>query len=183
MAKILGWPESYLGPGSKVLGTLAIKVDGSAYINRYAWIEAVHNFGDQSFEPSISIGRGIAVSDRFHVSAINRIEIGDNCLIGSGVLITDHNHGAYRGGAQSIPLEPPVRRMLVSHGPVIIGKNVWLGDNVVIIGPVRIGDGVVVGANSLVTKDIPDGVIAGGVPARILKKFDPKTAQWEPVEQ
>lgn len=182
-AAIFGWPKSYLGPGSKVLGTTAITVGERAYINRYAWIEAVHNFGSQSFHPSILIGRGLAASDRLHITSINRIEIGDNCLFGSGVLISDHNHGSYRGDEQSTPLELPVQRKLVSYGPVIIGSNVWLGDNVIVIGPVRIGNGVVVGANSVITRDIPDNVIVVGNPARILKRFDEKTGKWEEVDQ
>lgn len=182
-AAIFGWPKSYLGPGSKVLGTTAITVGERAYINRYAWIEAVHNFGSQSFHPSILIGRGLAASDRLHITSINRIEIGDNCLFGSSVLISDHNHGSYRGDGQSAPLELPVQRRLVSNGPVIIGSNVWLGDNVVVIGPVRIGNGVVVGANSVITRDIPDDTMAAGNPARILKRFDGKSGKWEEIDR
>jgi lipopolysaccharide O-acetyltransferase len=183
VAKLMGWPKSYLGPGSKILGTLAISVGESAYINRDAWIEAVYNFGGQSFSPAIQIGRGFAASDRLHITSINRIEIGDNCLFGSGVYISDHNHGSYKGDNQSIPSELPVQRSLVSHGSVIIGSNVWFGDNVVVIGPVRIGSGVVIGANSVVTRDVPDCVIAVGIPARILKKFSEETGKWEKVDK
>jgi acetyltransferase-like isoleucine patch superfamily enzyme len=183
VTKILGWPKSYLGAGSKILGTMAITVIERAYIGRHAWIEAVHKFGAESFSPAIRIGRGFSASDRLHITSINRIEIGDNCLFGSGVFISDHNHGSYKGDEQSMPLEPPLQRRLVSHGPVIIGSNVWLGDNVIVIGPVRIGEGVVVGANSIVTRDIPDCVISAGVPARILKRFDEKTNKWEAIEK
>jgi len=129
------------------------------------------------------IGRGLAASDRLHITSINRIEIGDNCLFGSGVFISDHNHGSYKGEDQSPPNEPPVIRKLVSHGPVIIGSNVWLGDNVVVIGPVRIGNGVVVGANSVITRDIPDNVIAAGIPAGIIKRFDGTIGKWEKLDR
>lgn len=176
---MLGWPKSYLGKGSKVLGTNAILVGKNAYINRYAWIDAVHHFGKQRFAPTIQIGCGFSAADRLHISSINRIEIGENCLFGSGVYISDHNHGAYKGLIQSNPSEPPVKRALVSFGPVEIGSNVWLGDNVVIIGPVKIGDGVVVGANSVITKDIPCNVIAVGIQQRLLKRFNDATGLWE----
>ena len=179
MASIFGWPDSYVGVGSKVLGTRAIKVGAGAYINRYAWIEAVHSFGGRSFQPVIVIGRGFAVSDRLHISSINRIEIGDNCLFGSGVYIGDHNHGSYKGAEPSTPAEPPVMRRLVSMGPVIIGSNVWLGDNVVVLGPVTIGNGVVIGANSVVTHDLPDNVLVAGAPVRILKQFSQASGKWE----
>lgn len=178
-AHILGWPSSYIGIGSKILGTSAITVGKGAYINRYAWVEAVHTFGGQIFSPQILIGSGFAASDRLHISAINRVEIGDNCLFGSGVYVGDHNHGSYKGEQNSSPNEPPVRRKLISFGSVTIGSNVWLGDNVVVIGAVSIGNGVVIGANSVVTKDVPANVIAAGAPLRILKVFNPKNGLWE----
>jgi lipopolysaccharide O-acetyltransferase len=135
--------------------------------------------GEQTFRPVIKLGIGFHASERLHLSAINRIEIGDNCLFGSGVYISDHNHGAYKESEQSHPDEPPVARRLVSHGPVVIGANVWMGDNVIVVGPVRIGGGVVVGANSVVTHDIPDNVIVAGVPAKIIKHFNINNCQWE----
>lgn len=182
VARLMGWSRSYLGTNSKILGTKAITVGAGAYINRNAWIEAVHDFAGQSFNPSIQIGRGFSASDRIHITSINRIEIGDDCLFGSGVFVGDHNHGAYRGDEQSTPLESPVQRKLVSHGPVIIGSNVWLGDNVVVIGPVRIGNGVVVGANTVITHDLPDSVIAVGIPARIIKKYDEELGRWVKID-
>ena len=180
-ATLLGWPNSYLGYGAKISGSKAIMIAGNAYVNRYAWIEAVHQFGGQTFQPVILIGRGLAVADRLHISSINRIEIGDNCLFGSGVYISDHNHGSYKMCDQSLPTEPPVKRKLVSFGPVIIGSNVWLGDNVIIAGSVKIGNGVVVGANSVVTKDIPDNVIVAGAPLKMLKTFNQHSGLWERV--
>jgi len=179
LSNLLGWTRSYLGQGSKILGTKAISVGENAYVNRYAWIEAVFHFGGSSYQPTIKIGRGFSAADRLHISSINRIEIGENCLFGSGVYISDHNHGAYKGLIQSVPSEPPIKRALVSFGPVEIGSNVWLGDNVVIIGPVKIGDGVVVGANSVITKDIPCNVIVVGIPQRLLKRFNDVTGLWE----
>ena len=74
-------------------------------------------------------------------------------------------------------------RKLVSFGSVIIGSNVWLGDNVIIIGPGMIGNGAVIGANSVVTRDIPDYVIAAGAPLRILKSFKYENGLWEKFEQ
>jgi acetyltransferase-like isoleucine patch superfamily enzyme len=178
---LLGWAGSYFGPGSRVIGSRYISVAGKAYINRYAWIEAVHTFRGQAFKPAIKIGRGFAASDRLHISCTHRIEIGNDCLLGSGVYISDHNHGIYNGPGQSAPTEPPGDRKLLSNGAVIIGSNVWVGDNVVIVGPVTIGDGAVIGANSVVTKDIPRDVIAAGAPVRVLKKFNPISREWEKV--
>lgn len=181
-AKILGWQKSYLGRGSKIVGSQGITVERNSFIKRQAWIEAVFVYNEQSFSPLIKIGERFYASDRLHISAIDRIEIGDDCLFGSGVYISDHNHGSYKGQEQSNPSEAPIDRKLVSFGPVIIGSKVWLGDNVVIVGPVTIGDGVVVGANSVVTKDIPNCMMAAGAPLRILKSFNHNNGQWEKFE-
>ena len=178
-ASVVGWPDSYLGAGSRVLGTRSILVGKNSSMGRYAWIEAVPFMNGQTYSPVIRIGQGFCASERLHISAINRIEIADNCLFGSCVYISDHNHGSYKGEEQSTPDEPPIQRKLVSHGPVVIGTNVWIGDNVVIIGPVRIGDGVVIGANSVVTRDIPEDVMVVGMPARIIKKFNWEIGGWE----
>lgn len=179
-ARVVGWPGSYLGAGAKVIGSNAIQVGPNAQIKRAAWIEAVFTYNAQVFSPSISIGRNFYCSERLHISAINQVQIGDDCLFGSGVYISDHNHGVYRGPRQSSPDEPPVARTLGSTGAVTIGARVWLGDNVIIVGPVNIGNGCIIGANSIVTHDLPDNVIAAGAPVRILKSFRAVTGKWEP---
>ena len=66
---------------------------------------------------------------------------------------------------------PPSKRQLVSKGEIVIGNNVWLGDKVTILGGVHIGDNVIIGTNSVVTKDIPANAMAAGVPARVLKQI------------
>ena len=91
--------------------------------------------------------------------------IGDNFLSGKWVTIVDNGHGETN---QEL-LESPSQRKLFSKGPVIIGKNVWLGDKVTVLPGVTIGDGVVVGANSVVTKDIPAYSVACGNPAKVIK--------------
>ncbi|WP_342620640.1 acyltransferase [Rhodoferax sp. GW822-FHT02A01] len=183
LAAMMGWKKSYVGAGAKIYGSRSIRIGVGAYIHRHAWIEAVGSFAGDTFQPSIVIGKGFSASDQLHISAINRIDIGDNCLFGRGVYVGDHNHGSYQGDRQSRPEEPPVVRKLVSHGPVVIGSNVWLGDNVVVMGAVIIGDGAVVGANSMVVKDIPPRTLAAGAPAKVLKCFDESSGKWERFEE
>ena len=69
-----------------------------------------------------------------------------------------------------------------SSGSIALGENCWLGDNVVVCGGVRIGDGVIIGANSVVTSGIPDFSIACGSPARVIKKFNFDSKRWESCE-
>jgi acetyltransferase-like isoleucine patch superfamily enzyme len=180
-ARLLGWHGSYIGYGARVIGSRAISVRGRAYINRDCWMEAVHYFRGQRFSPRISIGRGFSVSDRLHLSCVERIEIGDDCLLGSGVYISDHNHGDYSGPVQSSPDIAPVDRELVFAGTVEIGSRVWIGDNVVIIGPASIGDGAVIGAHSIVKGDVPPNSLVVGAPAVVRKRFNVLTSRWESV--
>jgi acetyltransferase-like isoleucine patch superfamily enzyme len=79
------------------------------------------------------------------------------------VTITDNSHG--RTDADSLDV-PPAHRDIVSKGPVIIGKNVWIGDKATILPGVKIGDGAVIAANAVVTKDVPAKCVVAGSPAR-----------------
>lgn len=180
-ARLLGWRGSYIGYGARVIGSRAISVRGRAYINRDCWMEAVHHFRGQRFSPQISIGTGFSVSDRLHLSCVERITIGDNCLLGSGVYISDHNHGGYSGPVQSSPDIAPVDRELAFAGTVEIGSRVWIGDNVVIIGPANIGDGAVIGAHSIVKGNVPPNALVAGAPAVVRKCFNVLTSRWESV--
>lgn len=127
---------------------------------------------------SLQIGENCKFGDRVHISSINNIEIGDNCLLASNILITDNEHGSYNGKNQSSPYEIPDNRKLFSN-PVKIGKNCWIGENVVILPGTTIGDGVIVGANSVVKGNFEENTIIGGTPAKVLKIFDKEKNIWK----
>ena len=118
--------------------------------------------------PSLIIGDNCSFGEYTHITCVNSIVIGDNLLTGRNCLITDHSHGINNGTENSIA---PTDRVLFSKGPVKIGNNVWLGDKVAVLPGVSIGDGTIVAANAVVTHDLPSYVIAGGVPAKIIKKI------------
>jgi len=117
--------------------------------------------------PEIRIGANCSIGEYNNITSTNRIEIGDNLLTGRWVTITDNSHGTT--DAESLHTAPLVRPV-VSKGPVIIGKNVWIGDKATILPGVTIGDGAVIAANSVVTKDVPAYGVVGGIPAKPLKK-------------
>lgn len=178
LGRSLGAKDFKVGARSYVRGARCMLIGKGFRSGDDLWIEAVTSYGEQSFSPRINIGENVRISRWTHISAIYKIEIGSDTLIGSRVLIIDHNHGSYSGANSSCPEMPPRDRPLGGGGPVIIGRNVWVGDNVSIVGPVRIGNGAVIGANSLVIRDVPDATIAAGIPARSLKSFDPTTGSW-----
>ena len=130
-------------------------------------IEAWTNHNGEVYSPSIKIGDNVLLQNDTHITAIGNIEIGDNVLFGSSVLVSDNNHG--NCSMYTDLTIPPRKRNLYSKGSIIIEKNVWIGDKATILGGVHIGEGAVIGANSVVTKNIPSYSIAVGVPARIIK--------------
>ena len=92
---------------------------------------------ENNYSPEIKIGSGVVINYNVHIGAINKIVIGDNVLIGSNVLITDHMHGNISDNLISVPIK---NKPLISRGPVFIEDNVWIGENVCILDNVRIGN-------------------------------------------
>lgn len=119
--------------------------------------------------PEIIIGDGTSIGDESQVTAINKIVIGNGVLTGKKVLITDNSHGEVVRELMDVA---PLKRPVVSKGPVIIGDNVWIGEKATIVANVRIGQGSVVAANSVVTKDVPPYCVVAGCPAKIVKNLD-----------
>lgn len=176
-AWIIGWPRGFVGSLPRIIGTAFINAGPHCSVGRFAWIEVV--LDPEKPPPRLVLGARFCASERLHIACSNRVEIGVDCLLGSGVHITDHNHGGYKGKLQCRPEEAPIKRPLVSSGSVVIGDRVWIGDNCVIIGPARIGDGAIIGANSVVLSNVPPDVIVAGAPARIIKRYNQLTGQWE----
>ena len=131
-------------------------------------IEAWDAYENEIFQPEIIIGDNVNLNSDCHIGCIDKVIIGDNVLIGSKVYISDHSHGEISKEALLIS---PVHRKLHSKGPVIIGNNVWVGENVAILPGVTIGLNSIIGANAVVTRDIPANSVVGGNPARIIKTF------------
>lgn len=120
---------------------------------------------------TILIGDGCMIRRGAHISASYNITIGNNLLTGTNVFITDNSHGDT--SFNSIRNSPD-DRPIISKGAVIIGDNVWLGNNVCVLPGVTIGNNAIIGANSVVTHDIPSFTVVGGAPARIIKTFTKK---------
>lgn len=129
-------------------------------------------------KPQLSIGENVQINDYCHIACVNNITIGNDVLIASKVFITDHDHGKYIGDNQDSPLSVPSKRE-INFSHVVIKDRVWIGENVVILPGVTIGEGSIIGASSIVTKSVPENSLVVGNPARILKKYNFNTNQWE----
>ena len=107
---------------------------------------------------NITLGKNVFINSNCKFQDQGGITIGDNVLIGHNVVIATINHDLN-----------PKKRADMYPKPVKIGSNVWIGSNVVILGGVTIEDGAVIGAGSIVTKDVPKNAVAFGSPCKVQK--------------
>jgi lipopolysaccharide O-acetyltransferase len=178
IARRLGVKKISIGPYARLRGLAFIEMGELVEAHEGFWLEAVHSYYEQGFSPRIKIGNRVRISQWVHIAATNYVEIGDDVLLGSKVVIIDHNHGQYLGSSLD-PASPPARRRLDSDKKVSIGRNVWLGDGVVVTPGSFIGECSIVGANSVVKGNIPPYSLAVGSPARVVKRFNAATKEWE----
>lgn len=110
----------------------------------------------------LSIGERNYFNRNIRVVCFGKIEIGNDCLFADGVQLYDHDHS-------NSDLSRPINQQGYVKAPIKIGNNVWLGARVIVLKGVAIGDGTIVGAGSVVTKDLPSNSICGGIPAKVIK--------------
>lgn len=128
-----------------------------------------NNLIEQTFSPNLHIGEDCHFGAYNHITCTNRVIIGNNVLTGKWVTITDNSHGQFVKEQLAIP---PILRPICSKGEVVIGDNVWIGDKATILPGVHIGDGAVVAANAVVTKDVPSNSMVAGNPAIVVRKIN-----------
>jgi len=109
---------------------------------------------------NISVGKNVFINSGCHFQDQGGISIGDGALIGHHVVLVTLNHDI-----------DPKNRSTMYPAAIVMGRNVWIGSNATILPGVTIGDGAVIAAGAVVTRDVPANVIAGGVPARIMKQI------------
>ncbi|MCQ2049472.1 MAG: acyltransferase [Candidatus Saccharibacteria bacterium] len=125
----------------------------------------------------ISIGNRVRAARYFQINCAFDIQIGNNVNIGPYVFLGDHNH-------KYEDIEIPIRDQSIDmskRNRISIGDDTWIGTKASIIGNVKIGKHCIIGANSVVSKDIPDYCVAAGIPAKVIKKYNFGTKEWERV--
>ena len=170
----------YLGRRFKITGKNNITLGDNFRAGESLRLEAIGEYGEQIFAPSIDIGENVTFNDFVHIGCVESIKIGNNVLLASKIFITDHNHGCYSADEVSLhqsPEIPPADRNL-SCSPVCIEDNVWIGEFVSVLPGSFIGRGSIVGANSVVNGYIPEYSIAVGSPARVVKTYDHNKKLW-----
>jgi acetyltransferase-like isoleucine patch superfamily enzyme len=136
-----------------------LEIGEHSLLEPHVWLTAA--------EPAhIRIGAGSFLNVAVMVASVELVEIGDHCMFANGCFITDGNH---RFDDQDLPI---TWQGFTSKGPTRVGDNVWCGANVVVTSGVTIGERCVIGANSVITSDIPPFSIAAGVPAKVLRPVE-----------
>jgi acetyltransferase-like isoleucine patch superfamily enzyme len=154
----------WLGPGSLLIAST--QYPGPSMQNAELKISLQH------FSPKIEIGNRVTSTADLQIAAYREIIIEDDVLFASNVHIEDASHGYLTA---TIPYKyQPISNI----APVVIKRGCWIGQNVVILPGVTIGECSIIGANSVVTTSIRERCIAVGAPARVIKQWDPIMDRW-----
>lgn len=169
---IRGNRDFVIGSRFQINTTKYLKLGNNVSIGRDARFLFVSEYAGQTYEPSVEIGSNISIGNRFSALSAARIEIKDNNLIASDVLITSENHGIDLEKCRSYAESPLVGK------EVIIGEGCWIGEKVSIMPGVTLGERCIVAANSVVTHSFGAGKMLAGAPARVIKHYDYDKHQW-----
>jgi acetyltransferase-like isoleucine patch superfamily enzyme len=166
--------DSFLDPRVEIKNPQFISIGANVSIRPFAWIYAItSDHGREGvFTPSIEIGDCCKIGRFCYITASNRLVLEESVFIMESVLITDSSHGYLD---ITVPI---VEQNLVQGGPIIIGRGSWIGTGARIMGTIRIGEHCVVGANAVVTKNVPDFSVVVGCPARVIKCYDHSRGEW-----
>jgi acetyltransferase-like isoleucine patch superfamily enzyme len=158
-----------IGENIRISGHQYIEIGNGFSISDRFRLEAISKYQDETFQPKVKIGNNVSFGTDIHIGCIDSVVIEDNCLFASRIFITDHDHGDTKFESLHVT---PKKRSLKSKGPVIIKKNVWIGEGAAILSGVTIGENSIVCTNAVVTKDVPPYSVVGGIPAKVIKTMN-----------
>lgn len=154
----------------RIDGKKYIEIEDQVYIQPYTWLACLPLTGCK--KPILKFGKGCTIGHFNHIYATEGIVLENHVLTADKVYISDNLHSF------DDPATPIIQQAIKQIHPVRIGEGSWLGENVCVIGA-SIGKHCTIGANSVVTHDIPDYSVAVGVPAKVIKQYNFETQQWE----
>ncbi len=154
-------------PGVK----LEIGRNATLRIGRWSWVG--HGTKIRVHEGEVSIGAKTVMGQECTISAYQHVSIGRECIVADRVMLIDFDHGV-------VEVERPIRLQGIYKRDVRVGSNVWMGYGSCVLRGVSVGNNSIVGTNAVVTKDVPENAVVGGVPAKVLRMREaPKDLRWE----
>jgi acetyltransferase-like isoleucine patch superfamily enzyme len=157
----------FICPGVK----LEIGPSATLRVGRWAWIG--HGSKIRVHEGEVSIGAKTVMGQECTISAYQRVVIGRECIVADRVMLIDFDHGV-------VEVERPIRLQGIYKRDVRVGSNVWIGYGACLLRGVSVGSNSVIGTSAVVTRDVPENAVVGGVPARVLRMRDaPTQLRWD----
>lgn len=170
---------SHIGKNSKVgllhnfLNGKYIEIGDGTSIGRYSKLQCYDRNNNIEYNPSIKIGNNCMMGQNCSIMSADSVIIEDNVLMASYITIVNENHG------MNVEDNNNYRRQPLTTAPVLIKEGAWIGERCCILSGVTIGKRSIIGSGSVVNKSIPDYCIAVGNPAKVIKKWNFDTHQWE----
>lgn len=172
----------------KIRGAIAgAKLGNNVYIGSHVHITSGSNLtlnDDVQIRPHCDLfagGNGLTIGKRCDIGTRNRIDgdvtLGEAVLLGPDNYISSEDH-CYEDVAKAVMDQGTYSPHKNGHNRLVIGEGSWIGSHCAIVGDVHIGRHCVIGANSVVTRDIPDYCVVAGAPARILRRYDEQSSAW-----
>lgn len=163
------------GPYSE-LGTPALSIENPGGIHVGAFVKIGRHAVLEALVPergvTLRIGDAAYLGHLCRITAVTEVVIGEEAMLADRVYVSDTGH-VYEDVTQ------PIKRQGLRDGRrVEIGRGAWVGIGAAIVGNVRIGEGAVVGANSVVTQDVPDFTVVAGNPAQVVRQHDGESWRW-----
>jgi acetyltransferase-like isoleucine patch superfamily enzyme len=156
----------FVGPGV----TLEIGRDAVLRLGRWSWIG--HGSKIRVHEGECSIGAKTVLGQECTISAFQHVSIGRECIVADRAMLIDFDHGV-------VEVERPIRHQGIYKRDVRVGSNCWIGYGACILRGASVGDNAIVGANTVVTGDLPANAVAAGAPARVIRMREaPVTLRW-----
>ncbi len=152
-----------------------ISLGDKVSFRHHARIEAISSFSSESFTPNIIIESGVTFQQRCHITAASRLVIGKGTIASFDVMITDIDH-------EYEDVSLPISQQKLAIKPTYIGESCFLGGGVKIQAGTTLGRHCIVGSNSVVRGQFPDYCVIVGAPARIVKRYNENTSQWEKTD-
>jgi acetyltransferase-like isoleucine patch superfamily enzyme len=157
---------AFVGPGC----ALEVGDRGRLELGRWSWVG--HGCKLRAHEGTISIGAKTVMGQECTISCFQHVSIGRECVIADRVMMIDFDHGV-------VEVERPIRLQGIYKRDVRVGNNVWIGYGACILRGVTVGDNAIIGTNAVVTRDVPDNAVVGGVPARVIRMREaPTRMRW-----